>query len=120
MGIFGSSGRRSNPLVNLGIFVGFIGALISVVLWIYHFQPGTELLGKNYSAQIVAGADLADQLRLLAAAFGTMAVIAGIGAGMGGNGGGAAFSIVLGVVALSFPVLRALDVVKRVVPNPMR
>ena len=120
MGIFGSSGRRANPLVNLGIFVGLIGALISVVLWIYYFEPGTQLLGKEYSAQIVGGAELADQLRLLAAAFGTMAVIAGIGAGLGGNGGGAAFAIVLGAVGLSYPILRALDVLKGFVPNPIQ
>jgi len=120
MGIFGSSGRRANPLVNLGMFVGFIGAGISAVLWIYHFEPSAKILGDSLSAQIAAGGSLTDQLRLLAAAFGTMAVIAGIGAGLSGNGGGAAFAIVLGAIGLSYPVLKALDVVKGFVPNPIQ
>ena len=45
-GIFGSSGKTANPAGTVGSLVGAIGAGFSVVLWIYHFNPDSTLLGK--------------------------------------------------------------------------
>lgn len=116
--VFGSSGKTSNPLGTIGVVTGLIGATFSVILWIHYYQPDTTILG-TYSSQI-AGGVLGDQMRMLAAVFGAMAVIAGIGGGLGGRGSGTTIaSLLLGVVALSYPVLIALDVVEGFVPNPV-
>jgi len=117
--VFGSSGKTSNPLGSLGVLTGLIGAAFSVVLWIHYYQPATTILG-TYSAQIHGGV-LGDQMGTLAAVFGAMAVIAGIGGGLGGRGNSTTVaSLLLGLVALSYPVLTALNVVERYVPNPVR
>lgn len=121
MGVFESSGRKANPLATVGVIAALIGAVFSGVLWLHHFQPDSSLLG-SYSAQLVTGGPLANQLRFLAAVFGIMGVIAAIASGLGGSGGGGTVvaALLLGVVALSYPVLTALNLVTRFVPNPMR
>ncbi len=103
----------------MGILTGLIGTAFSVVLWIHHYQPDTEILG-SYSAQIAYGGALADQLRMLAAVFGALGVIAGIGAGLGGRGSSTTVtSLLLGIAALSYPVLTWVNAVQRYVPNPV-
>ena len=119
-GMFGSSGHTSNPLGTVGTLVGAIGAAFSVILWIYQFNPDSSLLG-TYSIQIANGGPMADQLSTLALVFGAIAVVAGIAGGLGGRGTGSTVaSILLGVVALSYPILNALHLVERYVPNPVR
>jgi len=61
--------------------VGLIGAAFSVALWFHYYQPATTILG-SYSAQIHDGV-LGEQMSTLAAVLGLMAVIAGIGGGLG-------------------------------------
>jgi hypothetical protein len=120
MGVYSSSGKTANPLAGLGILCGILGAACSAVLWLYHFQPDSTLLG-SYSEQVAHGGVLADQLRILAATLGVMAIIAAIAAGLGGRGGGTIVAaLLLGIAALSYPVLTWLNVVTRFVPNPMR
>ena len=120
MGVYGSSGKTANPLAGLGILCGILGATCSAVLWLYHFQPDSTILG-SYSEQIANGGVLADQLRVLAATLGAMAIIAAIAAGLGGRGGGSIVAaLLLGIAAMSYPVLTYLNVVTRFVPNPMR
>jgi hypothetical protein len=120
MGIFESSGKTSNPLGGTGVLVGLLGAGCSVVLWIYRFQPNSTILGK-YAAQMTAGGPLVDQLRLLAGFLGVMAVIAGIVGGMGGRGSATTVgSLLLGIVALTYPVMTYLNLVTRLVPAPIR
>jgi hypothetical protein len=117
--IFSSSGKTANPAGTIGMLVGVIGAVFSAILWLYHFNPDSTLLGK-YSQQIAAGGQMADQLGLLAFWFGAIAVVLGIMAGLGGKGGGTSVtSILLGIGAMSYPVLTALNVVKHYVPNPI-
>ena len=98
-GMFGSSGKTSNPLGVVGAVVGAIGAGFSILLWLYHFNPDATILG-SYSAQMIHGGQLADQLGTLAIVFGAIAVV-------------------LGIVALSYPVLNALHLIERHVPNPI-
>lgn len=120
MGIFESSGKTSNPLGGTGVLVGLLGAGCSVVLWIYRFQPDSTLLGK-YAPQMAVGGPLADQLRLLAAFLGVMAVIAGIVGGMGGRGSATTIgSLLLGIASLTYPVLTYLNLVTRFVPTPIK
>src|SRR3954464_11137954 len=117
--MFGSSGKASNPLGVVGAVVGAIGAGFSVLLWIYHFNADATILG-SYSAQMVHGGQLADRRGTLAIVFGGIAVVLGI---IGGLGGGHAastiLSIVLVIVALSYPVLNALLRKKSHVPIPI-
>jgi hypothetical protein len=117
--IYGSSGRQSDPLSNMGVVVGIVAAVIAVALWYYHYQPASQLLGE-YSSRVSSGGDLHEQLRVLSGVLGTMAVIAGIGGSLGGRGrASSAAALVLGVVGLSYWVLTALDVFSRVVPTPL-
>ena len=119
-GMFGSSGHTTNPMGTVGTLVGAIGAAFSVILWIYQFNPDSSLLG-SYSLQIAAGGPMADQLSTLALIFGLIAVVMGIAGGLGGRGTGSTVaSILLGIVALSYPILNALNLVERYVPNPVR
>lgn len=116
--VFGSSGTTSNPLGTVGVITGLIGAIFSVVLWVHFYQPDTTILG-TYSEQIQEGS-LGDQMSTLAAVFGAIAVVSGIGGGLGGRGNSSTVaSLLLGVVALSYPVLIALGVVESYVPNPV-
>lgn len=118
--MFGSSGKTANPLGTIGVLVGAIGAAFSVLLWIYHFNPEATLLG-SYSPQMLPGGTLDTQLATLAVTFGLIAVALGIAGGLGGRGTGSTIaSIILGIVALSYPVLNALHVIERYVPNPVK
>ena len=117
--IYGSSGRVSDPLSNMGLLVGIVGTALTAILWLYHFQPGSQVLG-SYSVQVAEGGALHDQLEVLAAVFGTMAVISGIGASLSGRGRGSSVAaLVFGLAALTYPVLTYLDVFTRVVPKPL-
>jgi hypothetical protein len=117
--MFGSSGKASNPLGTVGALVGAIGAGFSVILWIYHFNPQSTLLG-SYAAQMGPSGTLPDQLGLLALVFGAIAIVLGIVGGLGGRGGAATIaSILFGILAVSYPVLNGLHLIERHVPNPM-
>ncbi len=119
MGIYQSSGRVANPFGTIGVLTGVIGAAFSVILWFHHYNPGTTILG-SYSTQLAGGGQFADQLGVLAAVFGLIAVVSGIIGGFGGKGGATTVaSLLLGVVALSYPVLNALNLVERYAPNPL-
>lgn len=109
--LFGSSGRHANPIGIVSLLTGISGALTSAVLWIYQIEPSSQILGK-YSAQVAAGGLLAEQLTSLAAVLGLMAVISSMMASSGWEGGGGYFiGLVLGIFALSYPVLQWLNVV---------
>jgi len=118
-GIYGSSGKTANPLGTIGVIVGVIGATFSVVLWIYRFRPESQLLG-SYSAQMGPGGIMSSQLGTLALVFGLIAVVVGVAGGLGGRSTTSTVAaILLGIVALSYPVLNSLHVIERYVPNPV-
>lgn len=108
--VFGSSGKRSNPIGFVSIFAGLCGAACSAVLWIYRIHPESRLLG-SFSAEVASGGTLARQLATLAAVLGVMAILAAITATSGGSGGSYFVGLVLGLAALSYPVLTWLKVV---------
>jgi hypothetical protein len=117
--IYGSSGRQSDPLSNMGVVVGVVASILAAILWYYHFQPNSQLLGE-YSSRVANGGDLHEQVRILSAVLGLMAVIAGIGGSLGGRGRASSVAaLVLGVAGLSYWVLTALDVLTSVVPTPL-
>jgi hypothetical protein len=112
MGIYESSGRSySDPLSAVALITGLAGAVLSGALWLVRFQPQTQLLG-SYGAQLAEGGPFAGQVAILAAVFGAMALLLGILSSAGGRGRfTTSLSIVLGLVAISYPVLTALNVV---------
>jgi hypothetical protein len=119
MPIYGSSGKTANPLGTIGVIVGVIGAVFSALLWIYRFNPDSTLLG-SYSIQMGANGTMASQLGTLALVFGLIAVVLGIAGGLGGRSTASTVaSILLGIVALSYPVLNSLHMVERYMPNPV-
>ncbi len=109
--VFGSSGRRTNPIGVISIVTGIAGAAASAILWIYRIQPASRILGK-YSAEFAAGGQLSRQLAVLAAVLGAMAIIASMMSTTRGEGGGGYFiGLVLGLAALSYPLLTWLNIV---------
>ena len=109
-GVFGSSGRHTNPLGAVSVVAGLAAALASAVLWIYRVQPESRILGQ-YSAEVAAGGQLADQLVALAAVLGLMAVLSSIMTSSSGEGGGSYFmGLILGLVGLSYPLLDWLNI----------
>ena len=110
-GVFGSSGRRSNPLGVLAVITGLAAALASFVLWIYQVAPDSQLLGQ-YSDEVASGGQLWEQLTALAAVLGLMAVLGSIMTSSSGEGGGGYFiGLILGLIGLSYPLLAWLDVI---------
>lgn len=109
--LFGRSGRHTNPIGVVSILTGVAGALASAILWVYEVEPASRILGR-YSAELAAGGLLSEQLASLAAVLGLMAVITSIMASSGWEGGGGSFiGLILGIVALSYPVLTWLHLV---------
>jgi hypothetical protein len=110
-GVFRSSGKRTNPLGVMSVLCGLAAALTSAVLWIYRIEPGSRILGQ-YSGEMAAGGQLAEQLTALAGILGLMAVLSSIMTSSSGEGGGGYFmGLVLGLAGLSYPVLSWLNVV---------
>jgi hypothetical protein len=119
MGIYGSSGRTSNPLGSLGVIAGILSLAGSAILWIHYFQPNTTILGR-YSEQIAGGGPLADQIRLLSAFLGVIAVVAGIVGGLGGKGSTSTVAaILLGIAGLSYPILTWLNLMSGRIGSPV-
>jgi hypothetical protein len=112
MGIYESSGRSyADPIGVVAFLTGFAGAVLSGALWLVHFQPDTEMLG-SYGARLADSSQFADQIAVLAAVLGCMAVMLGIVSSTRGRARlGTSLSIVLGLLALSYPVLNALNMV---------
>ena len=113
--VFGSSGKRSNPAGVVGLLAGIAGAGASAFLWIYRLHPESTLLG-SYSSDLATGGTLSHQLVILAAVLGVMAILASIAGSTSGSGGSYFIGLVLGLVALSYPVLTWLNIVS----SPLR
>ncbi len=110
-GVFGSSGRHANPMGVVSIVSGLAGALTSAILWIYRVHPESQILGK-YSAEVAHGGRLGEQLVVLAAVLGLMAILSSIMTSSAGQGGGGYFiGLVLGLFALSYPLLTWLNII---------
>jgi hypothetical protein len=112
MGIYESSGRSyADPLSGVALITGLAGAVLSGALWLVRFQPQTQLLG-SYGAKLAESGPFADQVAMLAAVLGAMALILGIVSSTGGRGRlSTSLAMVLGLLAISYPVLTALNVV---------
>jgi hypothetical protein len=113
MGIYQSSGHTRNPLGVVSVFVGIVGALISVVLWAYQYDPGGPFV-RSVASRLGPGLALGDSMVLLAAICGGLAIAMAItGSVAGSTKGSSAIAIVFGVIALSYPVLSWFKVLSR-------
>jgi hypothetical protein len=107
-GIYASSGHHANPMSVMAVVVGMLGAVASVTLWLARYNPDGPVV--RWVTTTLEGVT-PEQLALLAATLGTMAILAAILVSFGGFGGFApSLAIALGVVALSYPVLSYLNV----------
>lgn len=113
MGIYHSSGRAANPLGVVSMLVGAVGAFASVVLWAYQYDPGGALV-RSIATKLGPGIALGDGLVTTALVCGGASVAMVIAGSLGGRlRGSAVVAIVLGVVALSYPILSKLDIITR-------
>jgi hypothetical protein len=113
MGIYQSSGRTGNPLGVASVVMGAVGAVASVILWAYQYDPSGPLV-QSIASKLGPGLASGDALVLFAALFGGIAVISAIAVSMAGTGKGTSVvAIVLGVIALSYPVLSWFKVFTR-------
>ena len=113
MGIYQSSGRTRNPLGVASVIMGAVGAAASIILWAYQYDPSGPLV-RSVASKLGPGLASGDALVLFAAVFGVIAVISAIAVSMGGTGKGTSVvAIVLGVVALSYPILSWFKVFTR-------
>ena len=113
MGIYQSSGRTRNPLGAISVVVGMVGACASVILWAYQYDPGGALV-RSVAAKLGPGLVLGDTLVLFAAVFGTIAVVSAVALSVSGSTRATSVvAIVLGVIALSYPVLQWFKVFTR-------
>jgi hypothetical protein len=93
--------------------MGLIGAACSAVLWAYQYDPGGPLV-RSVASRLGPGLGLGDGLVLFAAICGLFAVVLAIAGSAGGRTRGASVvAIVLGVLALSYPILIWLRVFTR-------
>ncbi len=113
MGIYQSSGRTRNPLGVVSVVVGAIGAAASIILWAYQYDPSGPIV-RSVASKLGPGLASGDALVMFAAVFGGLAVISAIAVSMGGTGKATSVAaIVLGVIALSYPVLSWFNVFTR-------
>jgi hypothetical protein len=113
MGIYQSSGHTRNPLGVVSMVVGAVGAAASAILWAYQYDPGGPLV-RSIAWRLGPGLASGDALVLFAGIFGALAVISAIAVSVGGSTrASSVVAIVLGVVALSYPVLSWLRVFTR-------
>jgi hypothetical protein len=113
MGIYQSSGHTRNPLGVVAVFVGAIGALASVTLWAYQYDPHGPIV-RSIASSLGPGFAFGDTLVVFAAIFGALAVIAAIAVSVGGSTrASSVVATLLGVVALSYPLLAWFKVLTR-------
>jgi hypothetical protein len=112
----GTTQRPANPLGVFSVVCGVLGAALTGVLWLYQVRPSASALGA-YGEEIAAGGQLREDLIVLAGLFGAVAIVSAFLSSLGGQAKPSALAaIVLGAVALTYPVLARLDVVHAPLP----
>ena len=113
MSIYQSTSHTRNPLGVVAVVLGGVGAAASVILWAYRYDPSGPLV-RSIASRLGPVLASGDALVLFAAVFGGLAVISAIAVSAGGSGRAASVvAIVLGVVALSYPLLTWFKVFTR-------
>ena len=107
----GTFARPTNSLGVVAALSGASGALLTGTLWLYQQRPTSPLLGR-YGYEIAHGGPLREDLMLLAGLLGAVAILAALLSSIGGaTQPSAVAAVLLGAVALTFPVMAWLDMV---------
>lgn len=114
-GIYASSGRHANSPGVMAVASGLAGAACAVVLWLNELDPESSIVADVQS--YVRGGDFTEQLALLAVVFGAIAIFTAIAANVGGvPSTGTVLGLILGVIALSYPILSWLQITAGPIP----
>jgi hypothetical protein len=101
----GTTHRTSDPLGIVAALCGAAGFATTIVLWIAQLHPESNFLGE-YVAGMAARMDLREDLIVLAGLLGLTAILAAFLSSAGGPArSSCVLAIVLGAVALIYPVL---------------
>lgn len=119
--IYGSSGSKANPMTFVAVLVGLAGAACSAILWLHQISPDSAFLG-SITSHLTSSAVLGDRLEVVALAAGVIAILIGLLSVIGGSKGGAGVvvAVLLGVGALSYPVLVSLNIVGKAINGPLK
>jgi hypothetical protein len=99
----------------MAVASGLAGAACAVVLWLNELDPESSIVADVQS--YVRGGDFTEQLALLAVVFGAIAIFTAIAANVGGvPSTGTVLGLILGVIALSYPILSWLQITAGPIP----
>lgn len=92
----------------MGVFAAITtsaGAFLAIALWLFHLRPTSALLG-DYAYQLAHDSVLRDQVLWLSATLGAVGMLAALLSIIGGRlKASTVVSLLLGAVALSYPLL---------------
>ena len=105
----------------VAILVGLVGAAASALLWLHRISPDSPFLN-SITSHLNANATLNDRLGIVAFAAGAIAIGMALLSAIGGKRGGTGvvIALVLGVGALSYPVLDWLNVFGTTIRSPLK
>ena len=119
--IYGSSGSKANPMTFVAVLVGLAGAACSAILWLHRISPDSNFIG-SVTSRLTSSAVLGDRLEVVALAAGIIAIFIGLLSAVGGSKGGTGVvvAVVLGLGALSYPVLVSLNLIGNTINGPIK
>jgi hypothetical protein len=101
----GTTHRHSDPLGVVAALCGVAGFAATVVLWLSQMRPDSRFLG-GYLPAVATGADLREDLIVLAGLLGLTAILGAFLSSLGGPARkSAVVALLLGALALIYPVL---------------
>jgi hypothetical protein len=101
----GTTHRHSDPLGVVAALCGVAGFAATVVLWLAQTRPDPQFLG-GYAPAVGTGVQLREDLIVLAALLGVAAILGAFVSSLGGPAKtSAVVALLLGAVALTYPVL---------------
>jgi hypothetical protein len=107
----GTTTRQADPLGIMAFTCALIGFAISASLWTLQIGAFPLELG-GFEFELFHGGELRDQVLWLAATLGAIGVGAGLLSGLGGRPRGlTGLSIVLGLLAITYPVMTFLEMI---------
>lgn len=105
--------RMADPLGLIATLAGLVGAGSSFVLWLYQSNPRNPLIG-SYAYEVTHGGPLRDNLIALALAMGILTIAASLLDVLGSARirSQVPYGLILGLLALSYPLSAMLHVVQ--------
>src|SRR6186997_3268472 len=109
----------SNPLGMIAVVCTATGAFLGVFLWLFHLRPTSALMG-DYAYELAHDGVFRDQVLWLTATLGAVGIVAALLAVVGGRPKPSTIvCLLLGAIALSYPVLALTGAIGAPVALPM-